>query len=266
MSPRWAAALMAALFAGQVSRATAEPFDEDKLVASARKACLAGNVETGIEQLAILYLQTLDANYIYNQARCYEQNGKYEPAIARYREYLRKESAPEMVRTVEANIARLEQALDWGRVPPGAVPAAAVPAAAAPPPVAPAPPPVAAALVGPADRSLPALSGSPGIRAAGISLAGAGLAALGLGVVQGLRRNAAVRDLEADASAGRAFDAARYQTGKSAARLATAGLLAAPALLLAGGVSWWLGRPRSGGPPRTALLTDGSSVSMWIRF
>jgi hypothetical protein len=47
-------------------------------------------VDKGAEILADLYVDTSDSNYIYNQARCFEQNGKNAQAALRFKEYLRK--------------------------------------------------------------------------------------------------------------------------------------------------------------------------------
>jgi hypothetical protein len=60
---------------------------------AARKACLLGDVKTGTEILADLYLDTKDPTYIYNQGRCFEQNGQDDQALLRFREYLRKAKA-----------------------------------------------------------------------------------------------------------------------------------------------------------------------------
>ena len=57
---------------------------------AAKKACLLGDVDKGAEILADLYIDTNDAGYIYNQARCFEQNGKNDQAVLRFKEYLRK--------------------------------------------------------------------------------------------------------------------------------------------------------------------------------
>jgi hypothetical protein len=56
----------------------------------AKKACLLGDVDKGAEILADLYVNTNDATYIYNQGRCFEQNGKNDQAVLRFKEYLRK--------------------------------------------------------------------------------------------------------------------------------------------------------------------------------
>jgi opacity protein-like surface antigen len=56
----------------------------------AKKACLTGDITKGVEILTDLFIDTNDPTYIYNQGRCFEQNRRYEDAIARFREYLIK--------------------------------------------------------------------------------------------------------------------------------------------------------------------------------
>jgi hypothetical protein len=56
----------------------------------ARRECLAGRYQRGIDLLATLFTETKDANHIFNQGRCYEQNNRPDEAISRFREYLRK--------------------------------------------------------------------------------------------------------------------------------------------------------------------------------
>jgi len=56
----------------------------------ARKACFTGNVDRGVEILVDLYGETGHPNYIFNQARCFERNGKYDQALLSYEDYLRK--------------------------------------------------------------------------------------------------------------------------------------------------------------------------------
>jgi hypothetical protein len=58
----------------------------------ARKACAAGKTERGVELLAEIIAESEGenaANAVYNQARCYQQNGWVEEALVRFREYLR---------------------------------------------------------------------------------------------------------------------------------------------------------------------------------
>jgi hypothetical protein len=97
--------------------------------AEARKACAAGRVESGIEVLAGLYTDFGHPNYIYNQARCYQQNGRTEQAISRFKEFLR--AAPDASPEDRARVERFVHELEGERQP-------ATPAVAPPPP---APPP-----------------------------------------------------------------------------------------------------------------------------
>jgi hypothetical protein len=62
---------------------------QDPREMQARKDCLKGNYTSGTALLADLFAETSNENFIYNQARCYEQNGRPDEAIQRFREYLR---------------------------------------------------------------------------------------------------------------------------------------------------------------------------------
>jgi tetratricopeptide (TPR) repeat protein len=55
----------------------------------ARTACLAGDYTEGVRLLSELFVATMNATFIYNQGRCFEQNRRYEDAIGRFQEYLR---------------------------------------------------------------------------------------------------------------------------------------------------------------------------------
>jgi tetratricopeptide (TPR) repeat protein len=77
-----------------VDTAAKDPAKESKERA-AKKACLTGDPVKGVELLTDLFIDTNDPTYIFNQGRCYEQSNRYEEAIGRFREYLRKaKSAP----------------------------------------------------------------------------------------------------------------------------------------------------------------------------
>jgi tetratricopeptide (TPR) repeat protein len=54
----------------------------------ARTACLAGDYAKGVAVLSELFVATEDPIFIYNQGRCFEQNRRYEDAIARFQEFL----------------------------------------------------------------------------------------------------------------------------------------------------------------------------------
>lgn len=70
------------------ARALAESTEAKERVA--RKACLSGDYIKGVDILSDLFIDTKEPNFIYNQARCFEQNNRFEEAISRFREYLRK--------------------------------------------------------------------------------------------------------------------------------------------------------------------------------
>jgi hypothetical protein len=124
---------------------------------SAKKACLLGDVNKGADILADLYVETNDPVYIYNQGRCFEQNGKDEQAVLRFKEYLRKDSnlGKADADAVLKKIGELQRASDRHRAPTSAL----VPETRTPPaepreagtqPLTATPPsePVAAALAG----------------------------------------------------------------------------------------------------------------------
>ena len=81
---------------------------------AARKACMLGEVSKGVEILTDLFLDTSDVTYIYNQGRCFEQNGKNDQAVLRFKEYLRKAENLKMADrdAVQKKIDELQGAID----------------------------------------------------------------------------------------------------------------------------------------------------------
>jgi len=71
---------------------------------AAKKACITGDVRKGIDLLGDLFVETNDATYIFNQARCFEQNHQWGDAIDRFKEYLRK--VPDLPAKEKANVDR----------------------------------------------------------------------------------------------------------------------------------------------------------------
>jgi hypothetical protein len=84
----WKALFAGAVLLAAVPRAMGANLESKER--AAKKACLLGEVDKGAEILADLYVDTNDATYIYNQGRCFEQNGKNDQAVLRFKEYLRK--------------------------------------------------------------------------------------------------------------------------------------------------------------------------------
>jgi hypothetical protein len=118
---------------------------DDPRVSEARKDCLSGKVETGVALLAELYAETRDANLIFNQGRCYEQNGRPANAINSFREYLRvspnitpNERAQVERHLAECQVLQAEQENKSAIVTPA--PPVPTPSPPSPAPMAPAPP------------------------------------------------------------------------------------------------------------------------------
>ena len=157
---------------------------------AAKKACAMGDFQKGADILTDLLLETNDPNYIYNQARCYQQNARWEQAINRFREFLRKAkdlSKRDRAET-EQQLADCESSL-------------AKAAQVAPPPVAPAPPVPTTHVETPppTPESRPTqVSSTPlpsdgsqgkGLRVTGIVFAAVGVAAIGTGVGLAVKAN-----------------------------------------------------------------------------
>ncbi len=86
---------------------------EDPRPTQALTACASGDVQRGIDLLAALYAETREPAFVFNQGRCYQQNGQLEAAAQRFREYLRvgqDEPASDRQRAV-TYIAEIEQSL-----------------------------------------------------------------------------------------------------------------------------------------------------------
>jgi hypothetical protein len=118
-------------------------------VQDAKIACAAGDVTTANRLLAELYAATEDPIWIFNQGRCFQQNGDPGHAITRFREYLRKaKTAPKGVvgasdiSEAEQYIKELEAEIT-AQNKKGAPSEPTPPAPVAPPPVPVAPPPAA---------------------------------------------------------------------------------------------------------------------------
>ena len=102
---------------------------------AARKACMVGNTEKGVDILADLFLASGESVYIFNQGRCFQQNHQWQKAIDRFSEFLRtaKDASPEARADAQAHLAECETKLASAHASP------TEPAATALPPSAPLP-------------------------------------------------------------------------------------------------------------------------------
>ncbi len=238
---------------------------------AAKTACLSGDYAKGVALLAELYVSTNDIAYLFNQGRCFEQNGKYEEAIVRFREFQRKNAdagnPPDAA--AERHIADCQALLDKGKpaspvsptpaVVPGASPMPTIPLTTAPVesagpvsvPAQPEPIPVAATAANGGDRGA-------GLRTAGIVTFAVGVAAVATGVALNLKANSLATELDGAASTGNS-STTLYTRSKESSRstyetLSWVGYGVGGACLAAGAVFYYLGHSRRAGQATVSLL------------
>jgi tetratricopeptide (TPR) repeat protein len=158
---------------------------------AAKKACATGDFAKGVDLLADLFVDTNDFLWVYNQARCYQQNNRWEQAISRFREYLRKaKDISESDRAdTERQIADCEQSLGkTSQVAPPPV-AATLPVPTQPEVRPRAAEPAVATVSSAPEPPLSDANKGKGLRVAGIISAAVGVAAVGTGVGLALKAN-----------------------------------------------------------------------------
>lgn len=216
------AALVASLSAVAPAEAAGKQASEKAAIRqaqekAARKACLAGDYVKGVDLLADLFVETKEATYVFNQGRCFEQNRRYEDAVARFQEYLRAAGAklsPEDREAAEQHIKANKDLLAQERE---SVAAQTAPQPFTPPSPSPSTPTAPAQLAPIVSQPTPPPPASTGrgLRIGGIVLASVGGAALVGGVLLNLQANSAIKDMEAkpDAySSGKKSDYDSYRT------------------------------------------------------
>jgi hypothetical protein len=181
----------------------------------ARTACLAGDYAEGVRLLSELFVATMNATFIYNQGRCFEQNRRYEDAIGRFQEYLRAGRKLTKADKTDAqkHIEDCKELLASERAQAAAI------APAAPSPVATAPVVPAAVVTTPTapthqpNPPSPSSAGS-GLRTAGILTASVGGAALIAGIIFNYESNSLAADLKKTDgyTPGKESDRKNYET------------------------------------------------------
>jgi hypothetical protein len=166
---------------------------------AARVACLDGDFAEGVAILSQLFVQTKDPTYIFNQGRCFEQNRRYEDALARFQEYLRagrsKLDASDKAEA-EQHIADCKEMLAQQHgTAPAPPPTVIQPIVPSPPPAASKPEPESAPIVTRPAREPSSGSGGASLRIGGIVTASFGLAAVGAGVLSNLKANSTVNEM-----------------------------------------------------------------------
>ena len=248
-----AALLLVAAGATGVARA------QDARELQAKEACLGGHPDKGIELLAQLYAETNDPTYIYNQGRCFEQNGRAADAVTRFREYLRKaqnltaEEKTDLQKRIDELEAQSRPAVTVSPAP-GTTGTAATTTAVAP----------RAEVTGPSAHAY---------KVAGLVAGGVGVASVAFGVVMGLRARSLSNEVTNDAvdPSGGTFSASKYSEGRSAERYEIIGYSVGAAALLGGGFLYLWGLQHGGendrGPALSAWLTPGDArIALRVRF
>jgi hypothetical protein len=198
--------------------------DREKI---AKKACLTGDVDKGIDLLADLYVESGEINYVFNQGRCFQQNHRWQEAIDRFSEFLRKARnlSDEAKAETEKYIADCQSHLSTvasGDVP-SPTPAGNLAATSS----------VATSSV--ATSSAKANPGS-GLRRAGIVAGAVGLAAIVTGAVLNIKAESIVDDVYSNGyDPGKLSSRKSYETwGWVSYGIGAAGVLAGTTLFLLG--------------------------------
>ena len=221
----------------------------------ARKACLAGDYAKGVAILSALFVDTKNPTYIFNQGRCFEQNRRYEDAIARFDEYLQTGSTnltPDDKSAAEQHMAHSKEMLDRERATsPAPVVARPTPAPAATdqPAAEPSPPVVLRTEARPTSTATTA-TGS-GLRIAGIVTASAGVALVAAGVVFSLEANSLLTDMYNKVDG---YSSSKESEAKLCKTLGWVGYGAGAALIATGAILYGVGLKARGDTSTTVAV------------
>jgi tetratricopeptide (TPR) repeat protein len=215
----------------------------------ARKACLEGDYSKGVSLLSELFVDYKAANYVFNQGRCYEQNGLLEEAITRFREYLRL--GPDDRDTAEKHIAECEEllrrkSLASAPAPTPAPMVATEPVAAQTPPV-----PAQVTAGATAQATPPSASRGSGLRISGVVLGVVGVAGIAAGLAMNLKANSLASQIEPP---NHTFDRGTESSRKTYEQLSWVGYGVGAAAMVTGTILYGVGWARGNDSKQVALL------------
>jgi tetratricopeptide (TPR) repeat protein len=181
----------------------------------AKKACLTHEADKGVDLLTDLFVETNDPTYIYNQGRCYEQASRYEEAIERFREYLRKvRNASDADRAdAEKHIADCKAVLEAKSQAEGARARTEKPLPPENESVRRQDTTISTSTLVETPASASPRSAGSGLRVGGMVVVAFGAVAMGTGVVLNLKHNNMIRDLRTNYDRDTAATADNYRTG-----------------------------------------------------
>jgi tetratricopeptide (TPR) repeat protein len=226
---------------------------------AAKRACLNGDPAKGVQLLTDLYIDSNDPNYLFNQGRCYEQNSRYEDAVGRFREYLRKVSgAPDAdkadVTSAEKHIADCEKLLGRKVAEPAKPASAPAPLPPPLPPPLPEPQPMSyPTAVVPQPQAAPVSPAGGGLRIAGIVTASIGAAALVAGLVLNLKANSMVSDAQD------LYDRDTYSSSKDYKTMSMIGYGAGAVCVAGGALLYFLGVRAGSQVAVTPVVAQGTA-------
>lgn len=249
---------------------SAEAASKDPRERAAKKACLNGSVAKGVDLLTDLYLATNDPTYIFNQGRCFEQNNRYEDALGRFREYLRKAGDASGVDKADAqkHITELQGLVGKkdaeGALAPLPPASEATKRATIPPPEPPVEPavprslrtPVATGVVAEQPAPPAPIAGGAGLRLGGVVVASVGAAALVGGLVLNLKYNSTIGEIQGGWNDGKYSS---NQTYKTASQI---GYGVGSACLVGGAVLYYLGWNAGQATVAPAALAGGGGATL----
>ena len=224
-----------------VSPAMAKPANRQAMEKAAKKACITGDYRKGIDILGDLFVETNDAAYVFNQGRCFQQNHRWEEALDRFAEYLRKVtnlSAGEQAK-VDEYIADCKAHLPESSPPAPTPPPSTIVASGTPAttlvstPVK--EPPADSTLVMP--RPVQSSHSGSGLRAAGIVVGAVGVAGVVAGIVMSMKTQSVVDQMYKDNGYTPGLESSRksYENwGWVGYGVGAAGIVAGTALYLLG--------------------------------
>ena len=252
------AAILAGAFVLAATPASAQQADPRE--SQSRSECLAGRFQAGVDLLAQMFVETGDANYIYNQGRCYEQNGKFSEAILRFREFLRKAknlSADDKAE-VNGHINDCQAELDKRPAPPPDTGSGGKPVGEGE---------VATTVLPP-----PADGRGSGLRAIGIVAASVGVAALAAGIVFSIETRNIANEVTTDYNTNHKYDRNKDDLGKLLGELQWVGYGVGALGLVGGGLLYYFGYQAGHAPASSSvsfmplLLPGGSGAVLQGRF
>jgi hypothetical protein len=233
--------------------AKADETGQDPRVAAAKTACAAGDYQQSVRLLAELYTATNDPIWIFNQGRCYHQNNQFPQAIARFKEFLRKNvggpaedsrDAQSYINEIEAEMHKADEKLGEKKAEPKMEQPGGLVTA-----------------------SMPAPSGEGrGLRYAGIggfALAGVALVS---GVIFTLLKQKAESDVESQTKGTVPYSqiSGRMSDGETYATLQWVGYGVGAGALVAGGILYYLGSSRAASAATPVASPATALAPFWV--